>query len=130
MRAGAAPEKPNNICGSACALHKAIRGHRLSKHWRLLRGAPSRSEGYAGDGRELPMLRVGLRLVMGLSIAGADNITIARAIRPFPSVEDMVKRANLSMPDCQALAKASTLIEFAGHRRRAAGMRSDRKSVV
>jgi error-prone DNA polymerase len=77
-------------------------------------------EEYPGDGSGQPIVRLGLRLVKGLSIEGADNLTMARAIQPFSSVEDMAKRANLSTHDLQALAKANALVELAGHRRQAA----------
>jgi error-prone DNA polymerase len=77
-------------------------------------------EGYNGDGSGQPIVRLGLRLVKGLSIEGADNLTMARAIKPFSSVEDMAKRANLSTHDLQALAKANALVELVGHRRQAA----------
>ncbi|WP_194724087.1 error-prone DNA polymerase [Noviherbaspirillum malthae] len=77
-------------------------------------------EGYSGDGSGQPIVRLGLRLVKGLSIKGADDITMARAMRPFSSVDDMARRANLSTHDLQALAKANALIGLAGHRRQAA----------
>jgi error-prone DNA polymerase len=77
-------------------------------------------EGYTGDGSGQPIVRLGLRLVKGLSVEGADNLTMARAMQPFSSIEDMAKRANLSTHDLQALAKANALVELAGHRRQAA----------
>ncbi|WP_194727205.1 error-prone DNA polymerase [Noviherbaspirillum malthae] len=77
-------------------------------------------EGYPGDGSGQPFVRLGLRLVKGLSLEGADNLTMARAMQPFSSMEDMAKRANLSTHDLQALAKSNALVELAGHRRQAA----------
>jgi error-prone DNA polymerase len=77
-------------------------------------------EGYPGDGSGQPIVRLGLRLVKGLSVEGADNIAMARAMWPFTSVEDMARRANLSTHDLQALAAANALVDLAGHRRQAA----------
>lgn len=84
-------------------------------------------DGYPGDGNGQPIVRLGLRMVSGLSAAGTENIALARAARRFESVNDLARRANLSTADLQALAKANALEALAGHRRQAswqvAGMR-------
>jgi error-prone DNA polymerase len=76
-----------------------------------------------------PAVRLGLRLVKGLSAAAADRIAEVRAIKPFASVDDLARRAELSTQDLQALAKANALLSLSGHRRQAAwqvaGMRID-----
>jgi error-prone DNA polymerase len=77
-------------------------------------------EGYPGDGSGRPAVRLGLRMVKGLSAEGAEMITMVRAIRPFQSIEDLSRRANLSTNDLQALAQANALVALTGHRRQAA----------
>jgi len=69
--------------------------------------------------RAAPALRLGLRLVKGLSRAGADRLVAAREEMPFVDVRDMARRARLERRDLQALADAGALAPLAGHRRRA-----------
>ena len=64
-----------------------------------------------------PAGRLGLRLVNGLSQAGAERIEAARAERPFATVEDLALRAQLDLKDLKALAAADALQSLAGHRR-------------
>lgn len=66
-----------------------------------------------------PALRLGLRLVKGLSGEGAQRIAAAREQAGFASTQDMVERAGLERKDLNALAAADALRELAGHRRRA-----------
>ena len=66
-----------------------------------------------------PALRLGLRLVKGLSRAGAERLLQARRERPFAGVEDLARRARLDRRDREALAAADALRGLAGHRRRA-----------
>ncbi|WP_332825060.1 error-prone DNA polymerase [Ramlibacter sp.] len=63
------------------------------------------------------LVRLGLRLVGGLSEAGAQRIVEARAQRAFDSVEDLALRALLDLKDLKALASADALRSLAGHRR-------------
>jgi error-prone DNA polymerase len=70
-------------------------------------------------GSNYPALRLGLRLVRGLSQEGAERIAAARARRPFESVEDLARRAKLNRHDLQCLAGAGALAALAGHRRQA-----------
>lgn len=77
-------------------------------------------EDYPDDGSGQPIVRLGLRLVKGLSFEGAENIMTARAMRQFDSVDDLARRATLSTNDLEALARANALIALAGHRRQAA----------
>ena len=67
-----------------------------------------------------PILRLGLRLVGGLSEAGARRIVAARRERPFASVADLAHRAMLDQRDLTALAGADALAALAGHRHEAA----------
>ncbi len=71
-------------------------------------------------GHAQPVIRLGLRLVSGLSQAGALRILAARAQQPFASVEDLALRAELGRRDLDALAAADALASLAGHRRQQA----------
>jgi error-prone DNA polymerase len=66
-----------------------------------------------------PALRLGLRLVRGLTEAGAMRIVDARRAQPFTSVSDMAHRAELDKRDLAALADADALRSLAGHRHEA-----------
>ncbi len=67
----------------------------------------------------LPVLRLGLRLVSGLSKIGAERIMAARGEAPFASVADLARRARLDKRDLDRLAEAGALAALAGHRHRA-----------
>ena len=67
-----------------------------------------------------PTLRLGLRLIRGLSEAGAERIMAARVGGPFVDVRDMTRRAALKGADLEALAAADALHGLAGHRYMAA----------
>ncbi|AEG92582.1 error-prone DNA polymerase [Ramlibacter tataouinensis] len=77
-----------------------------------------RGEGAPGQGNTLqPCVRLGLRLVAGLSTRGAQRIVAARAGGTFTSVEDLALRAALDLKDMNALSAADALSSLAGHRR-------------
>jgi error-prone DNA polymerase len=63
-----------------------------------------------------PALRLGLRLVGGLSEAAAARIVGARNEHPFAGVPDLAHRAKLDQRDLTALADADALASLAGHR--------------
>ncbi len=67
-----------------------------------------------------PALRLGLRLVAGLSESGARRIVEARSAQPFASVADLAHRARLDRRDLACLAEADALAALAGHRHDAA----------
>jgi error-prone DNA polymerase len=67
-----------------------------------------------------PALRLGLRLVKGLSRQGAEHLVRMRAEKPWRSVEDLARRTGLDRGDLQALAGADTLRELVGDRHQAA----------
>ena len=71
------------------------------------------------SGKNQPALRLGLRLVNGLSREGAARLTEARKLRPFESVEDLAVRCGLDKRDLKCLAAAGALATLAGHRRQA-----------
>ena len=64
-------------------------------------------------------LRLGLRLVKGLSEQGAARLVAARAQRPYVSVGDLAARAVLGKSDYAALAAADALRAIAGNRHQA-----------
>jgi len=66
-----------------------------------------------------PAVRLGLSLQRGLKQDTASRIEDARAIRPFESVADLARRANLDRADLQVLAAANALRSLAGNRREA-----------
>jgi error-prone DNA polymerase len=75
---------------------------------------------HRGEGRiSQPALRLGLRMVNGLSLEGAARLSEARSQKPFESVEDMARRAGLENRDLKCLAAAGALSALAGHRRQA-----------
>jgi len=61
-------------------------------------------------------LRLGLRLVRGLTEAGAKRIAEARRSGPFASVQDLADRARLDKRDLSVLADGDALASLAGHR--------------
>ena len=63
-----------------------------------------------------PALRLGLRLVAGLSQSGGERIVAARATGAFASVADLAHRAALEKRDLGRLADAGALAALAGHR--------------
>ncbi len=71
-----------------------------------------------GDGTAA--LRLGLRLVKGLSRQPALRLVAARGERGFGSVQDLAARAALDRRELGCLAAAGVLAGFAGHRHRAA----------
>ena len=64
-----------------------------------------------------PAVRLGLRLVAGLSKPTADRIVQARLAAPPSNVDDLARRADLDQADMRALASADALMSLSGHRR-------------
>ena len=75
--------------------------------------------GADGTGARAPALRLGLRMVKGLSEAGAARLVAARGQLPFVDLDDLARRAALQRADVNALAAADALRALAGHRREA-----------
>jgi error-prone DNA polymerase len=71
------------------------------------------------DRSRQPAVRLGLSLQRGLKQEVALRIEMARAVRPFESVADLARRAQLDRGDLQVLAGANALQSLAGHRREA-----------
>ncbi len=64
-----------------------------------------------------PAVRLGLRMVAGLSSVAAERIVAARFDAPFTTTEDLALRAELDQGDLKALASADALHALSGHRR-------------
>jgi error-prone DNA polymerase len=69
--------------------------------------------------RGQPAVRLGLSMLKGMRAEAAERIEQARAQRPFASVADMARRADLERHDLQALAGGNALKDLAGNRRQA-----------
>lgn len=74
----------------------------------------------AQDDNSEPAIRLGLRMVKGLSQAGAQRIVEARTTAAFADADDLARRAELNRHDLTCLANADALANLAGHRRNAA----------
>ena len=103
-----------------CTLESAPHRHPLSARRREeAHPAASKrslaSEEKEGQG-EGPALRLGLRLVRGLTEAGAARIVAARHECTFASVADLAHRAKLDRRDLTALADGDALASLVGHR--------------
>ena len=61
-------------------------------------------------------IRLGLRLVKGLSKRGVEQLIDARRTGLFQSVIDLKRRAKLDKDDLEALSAADTLSSLSGHR--------------
>jgi error-prone DNA polymerase len=70
-------------------------------------------------GDEQAALRLGLRLVKGLSEAAAVRIAEARTTQAFTSVQDIAKRAKLDRRNLNALAAAGAFASLTGNRHQA-----------
>jgi error-prone DNA polymerase len=64
-----------------------------------------------------PGVRLGLRMISGLSQAGATRVMQARAEEAFSSTEEMALRSQLEVKDVNALAAGDALRSLSGHRR-------------
>jgi error-prone DNA polymerase len=80
-------------------------------------GWDSTLEPVEGAGR--PAVRLGLSLLRGMKDGAAECIENSRAVRPFRSVHDLARRAQLDRHDLHVLADANALAALAGNRREA-----------
>ena len=69
--------------------------------------------------RRQPAVRLGLSRLYGMREDAAGRIEAARALRPFASVADLARRADLNRHDLQVLAGGNALRSLAGNRRQA-----------
>ncbi len=68
---------------------------------------------------EPPAVRLGLRMINGLSAAAAERVVAARRVQGFESTDDLARRAALNRHELKLLAAAGALRALAGHRRQA-----------
>ena len=71
-----------------------------------------------GEGKQ-PALRLGLRMVKGLSPVAGEKIVTIRSNARFQSLQDLAERSRLDRRELAALAAANALEEISGHRHRA-----------
>ena len=71
------------------------------------------------EGTQRPSVRLGLSLLRGMKEGAAERIENSRAVRPFETVNDMARRAQLDRHDLHILADADALASLAGNRREA-----------
>lgn len=77
---------------------------------------PPLKEAGRGDSHAL---RLGLRLIKGLSQGGINALLKARRDGPFRDVQDLLTRTRLNKNDLESLAAADALSTLTGHRHRA-----------
>jgi error-prone DNA polymerase len=70
-------------------------------------------------GQAQPAVRLGMALLRGMRAEAAYRIEETRAIRPFASVTELARRADLNRHDLQVLAGGNALRSLAGNRRQA-----------
>ncbi len=80
-------------------------------------GAVATADGAPRAGQ--PAVRLGFSMLRGMRPEAAERIVAARMRRPFASVADLARRADLDRHDLQVLAGANALHGLAGHRRQA-----------
>ena len=69
------------------------------------------------ESAQQPAVRLGLRMVSGLSRQVAERIAHQRGLAPFSSTQDLSLRCQLDVGDLRALASADALLSLSGHRR-------------
>ncbi len=79
--------------------------------------APAASGSAPPERLPQPAVRLGLRMVSGLTGAVAQRISAERALGPFASTQDLALRCQLDVGDLRALASADALQSLSGHRR-------------
>ena len=83
-------------------------------------GAAPRSQAGSPDGgRALPCVRLGLRVIKGVSEDAVRRIVAAREQAPFARVDDLARRARLDRGQLRVLAAGGALQALAGHRHQA-----------
>jgi error-prone DNA polymerase len=90
--------------------------------WDCTLEAPAAVRHDAGQAIHAPLqpVRLGLRMVSGLSESAGQRIVAARAAAPFTDAEDLARRAGLDGHELKALAQADALRHLSGHRHQAA----------
>ncbi len=76
----------------------------------------SRTGDHACPKAEQGALRLGLRLIKGLSEETAGRIVAARLTRAFVDAQDLARRTGLTRQELEFLARAGALAQLSGHR--------------
>ncbi len=71
------------------------------------------------SGSDRPAVRLGFRMVKGLSRAVADKIVDFRSSAPYRDVQDLVHRCSIDRRNLSSLAQANSLLQISGDRHRA-----------
>jgi len=98
-----------------------------ASHWDCTLEPRTPQPGQSQDGQ--PALRLGLRLVKGLSQAGAGRLVASRAEPGWQTLDELREQAQLDKRDLKALAGADALAGLAGNRHQA-GWRVSRQGVA
>jgi len=93
-----------NISDNDCTLE--FSSDRFGKHGEVTR-------------KHQPLLRLGLRMISGLSSHGIERIVGARKQKLFSNAQDLASRARLNQKDLQSLAAANALHSLSSDRHRA-----------
>ena len=88
-------------------------------HWDCHLEPGRAAEGRATNGQRTPALRLGLRMVKGLSESAGRHLVTVRSNARFQSVQDLTQRTGLDKKALGALAAADALVALSGHRHRA-----------
>ncbi|NND66104.1 MAG: error-prone DNA polymerase, partial [Halioglobus sp.] len=80
------------------------------------RASHSSAASHVSQAPAQPALRLGLRLVKGLSREGAGRVEEARRTQPFRQISQLRQWAKLDKRDMEALADADALKSLSGHR--------------
>ena len=80
---------------------------------------PTGDESASDNASNQVSLRLGLRMIKGLSTSGIENIIEARRRSAFTSVQDLATRTQLNRKDMECLAAANALESLSGDRHRA-----------
>ncbi|CAN7174376.1 error-prone DNA polymerase [Pseudoduganella sp. LjRoot289] len=73
----------------------------------------------AAGARGQPAVRLGFSVLRGMRPGSVERIEQARSVRPYASVADLARRADLDRHDLQVLAGANALESLSGNRRQA-----------
>ena len=107
----------NNLSARHPPLTQTSAGSAMPPAWPEQRGALFTRR--SPEGRGLLPLRLGLRIVSGLSGEDAGRILTARAARPFASVEDLWRRSGVPLATLEKLARADAFAGMGLDRRQA-----------
>ena len=95
-----------------CTLERLVIADLIRNPW-----IPDQARDDSHVAHHQPAVRLGLRMISGLSQVGALRIVAARLDAPFASTEDLALRAELDQGELRVLAGGDALMSLSGHRR-------------